>query len=85
MTGEIATVRVGEPLARATRTAVQATPAWIITEMLDAFLVDMTERQYGVLVLFLTMVISWAQALIENRLGTGLLRAVPPKDSPVVG
>lgn len=75
---------VSEVLARPVRTAVQGTPAWIITEMVDAFLVDLTDRQYGILVLFLTMVFSFVQTAIENKTGKGLLRNVPPTEAPVV-
>lgn len=75
---------VSEVLARPVRTAVQGTPAWIITEMVDAFLVDLTDRQYGILVLFLTMVFSFVQTAIENKTGKGLLRKVPPTEAPVV-
>lgn len=76
--------RVGEPLARLTRTGVQAAPAWVLTEFIDAWFYDMTDRQFGVLVLLLTMLIAWLQALVENHLGKAILRSVPPRKVPVI-
>lgn len=77
--------RVSEALARPARTVVQGTPAWIITELLDSYgWVPMDERQYGATVLALTVIIGWAQTLVENRLGKALFRQVPPTTAPVV-
>lgn len=70
--------KVSEAVARPVRTAVQAAPAWVITEFVDAWLFDMDERQFGVLVLLLTMLFAWIQAAIENAKGVGFLRSVPP-------
>lgn len=61
--------------ARPARTAVQGTVAFALTEILDSFgLVEMNERQYGAVLLLLTIILSWAQTLAERALGKGLLR-----------
>lgn len=74
------TTRVSEAIARPVRTAAQATPSWIFTEMIDAFLYDLSERQFAALVLFLTLLLGWGQNAWENRREAGLfLRDVPPK------
>jgi hypothetical protein len=70
--------KVSEAFARPARTAIQATPAWIITEFVDAWFYDMNDRQFGVLVLLLTTLFAWGQAAIENAKGAGFLRSVPP-------
>lgn len=75
---------VSEVVARPIRTAAQATPAWIFTEFVDAWIYDMSERQFAATVLLLTMAFSYGQAAIENAAGRGWLRAVPPKTVPVV-
>lgn len=76
--------RVSEAVARPVRTAAQATPAWILTEMVDAFFYDLADRQFAVLVLFLTLVFGWMQNAWENYRGQGLfLRKVPPRTVPV--
>lgn len=75
---------VSEVVARPIRTAAQATPSWIITEFVDAWIYDMSERQFAATVLLLTMVAAYAQAAIENAAGRGWLRAVPPRTVPVV-
>lgn len=75
---------VSEVVARPIRTAAQATPSWIITEFVDAWIYDMSERQFAATVLLLTMLAAYAQAAVENAAGRGWLRAVPPKTVPVV-
>lgn len=77
--------RASAAITRPARTAIQATPAFAVTEFVDAFLYDMTDRQYGAAVVLLTLVIGWAQTLVENRTGRGLLRDVPPTTDPVPG
>jgi hypothetical protein len=75
---------VSEAVARPARTAIQVVPSAAITEFVDAFLYDMTDRQYAALVVVLTLAFGWAQAAIENARGKGLwLRDVPPKRAPV--
>lgn len=65
---------------RPIRTATQGAPAWILTEAIDSMLWDMDDRQYGVMVLLLTMVISYAQTAIENWHGSGFLRDDLPEN-----
>lgn len=75
---------VMDAIARPARTAMQATPAWIITEFVDAWFYDMNDRQFSVTVLALTMVFSSLHALIEDRVGKGILRRVPAPPAPVI-
>jgi len=75
---------VSEVIARPTRTAVQATPSFAVTEFIDAFLYDMSDRQYGALVVLLTLIVGLVQNAVENYSGKGFLRKVPPTDAPVV-
>lgn len=75
--------RVSEPKARLARTAGQATPAWIVTELIDVFAYDLDDRQYGVVCLALTALFSFLQTWYENRSGQALLRA-PNIDVPLV-
>lgn len=75
---------VSEVVARPIRTAAQATPSWILTEFVDAWIFDMSERQFAATVLLLTMLFSYGQAAVENAAGRGFLRKVPPKKVPVV-
>jgi hypothetical protein len=75
---------VSTAVAAPIRTVIQGTPAWAITEFLDAFgIVHMDERQFGVTVLLLTAIIASLQNLVENAQGWGFLRRVPPTDTPV--
>ena len=77
---------VSESVARPARTAIQAVPAGAITEFVDAFIYDMSDRQYGAAVVLLTLLFGWAQAAFENHRGEALwLRRVPPTDTPVEG
>lgn len=75
--------QVSESVARPARTAIQATPAFLITQLIDAFY-DLNDTQFGLVVLILTALISFVQTEIENQAGKGLLRSVPPTKSPVV-
>lgn len=75
---------VSEAIARPIRTAGQGGLGWIATELIDSFGADLTERQYGVLVLAFGVLFSWVQTVVENRTGTGLLRTVPPTTAKVV-
>lgn len=78
------TTRVSEAVARPLRTAPQGGLAWAITEGVDAFFWNMDERQYGVAIVLLTIIISFIQTTIEDGLGKAILRDVPDA-SPVVG
>lgn len=77
---------VSDRVARPLRTAPQGGLAWAITEGIDAFLWDMDDRQYGVLVVLLTMTVSFIQSTVENGLGKAFLRKVetPPVETPVI-
>lgn len=77
------TTHISEAIARPVRTAVQGGPAWVITEFVDAWFYDMSDRQYGVLVLLLTMLIGYIQTAVENAKGKGFLRAVPSAKVPI--
>jgi hypothetical protein len=80
------TTRVSEAVARPVRTAIQAAPAAAITEFVDAFIYDLNDRQYGALLVLLTLVIAWVQAAYENSRGKALwFRKVGPTTSPVAG
>lgn len=56
------------------RTAVQMVPSAILTEFIDAWLFDMTERQYVALSGLLLLVVSWAQNYFEQKKGIFFLR-----------
>lgn len=75
--------KVSESVARPARTAIQATPAFILTQLVDSFY-NLNDTQFGLVVLVLTALISYVQTEIENHTGKGLLRNVPPTDAPVV-
>lgn len=80
------TTRVSEAIARPARTAIQAAPAAAITEFVDAFFYDMADKQYAALLVMLTLMFGWAQALYENNRGRGLwFRKVGPTTAPVEG
>ncbi|NUO57299.1 MAG: hypothetical protein HOV78_11585 [Hamadaea sp.] len=78
--------RVSQAVTRPARTAVQGGLAFAITELLDSFgILPMDERQYAAVLLILTIVLGAVQAAVENRIGKGFLRPVPPTDDPVPG
>ena len=75
---------VRDSVARPVRGGAQGGVGWALTEFTDAFLWDMNDRQYGILVVLLTMVVSWLQVLVENGLGKAFLRKIPKQPAPVV-
>jgi hypothetical protein len=75
---------VSDAVARPVRTVSQGGAGWVITELIDSFLWNMNDRQYGILVIALTGVIGWAQVVIENHYGKAVLRTVPPAKSKVI-
>lgn len=75
---------ISTAVANPTRTAVQMTPAAVITELLDIFVIDLDERGYLAVFAGLTLVLSFIQNTVENRTGKGLLRKIPQADAPVV-
>jgi hypothetical protein len=60
------------------RTAIQSGAALIVVEAVDAFAVDMNERQYGALVALLVLGFSVIQNLIEWKANRALLIKQPP-------
>jgi hypothetical protein len=75
---------ISEVIARPVRTGIQLGAATVLTEFVDAFFTDLTDKQYGALVAFLTLLLSMVQAAVENSTGKALLRQIPPKEVPVV-
>lgn len=80
----MATTKVSEALARPVRTGVQGSAGWVGTEFIDAFIYNMNDRQYGIMVVVLTIAFGWIQVLAENYFGKALLRKVPAPQVPVV-
>lgn len=74
---------VSQAVARPTRTFVQLSSSAVLTEFVDAFIRDLTDRQYGALLSLLTLVIGTGQVLIENATGKGFLRKPEPPEKPV--
>jgi hypothetical protein len=66
---------VSNQTARAARTGIQAGPAWVLTEFIDAFLYDLSDRQFGALVALLLIVLSYVQVILENHAGWALFRS----------
>jgi hypothetical protein len=76
--------RITESLARPGRTAGQGSLAFAIVETIDSFGGDFTTRQYGALLLLLTIIIGFLQVQLEDRLGKALLRTVPAPEQAEV-
>lgn len=75
---------VSEVVARPIRGGIQGGAGWVATEGIDAFLWDMNDRQYGIAVVILGIVISFIQNLAENHWGKAFLRDLPDTPQPVV-
>lgn len=75
--------RVSEVIARPVRTAGQLGAGAVITEFFDAFVRDLTDKQYAAMLGLLTLLIGAGQVAYENWKGKALLRSVPPKEVPV--
>ncbi len=71
---------VSQKVARPVRTAGQGGLAYAIIEVIDAFGANLTTRQYGALLLLLTIVVGFVQVLVEDRLGHAVFRKVPGPD-----
>lgn len=65
---------VSRSIAGPVRTAVQLVPSAVLTEFIDAFLIDLSERQYLALSGLLLLVFSWGQNLYEQKTGVSFLR-----------
>ncbi len=76
--------RVSDTFARPIRTAPQGGLAWVLTEFADAFFYNFDDRQYGILVVLLTILVSFIQTTVENGIGKAFLRSIPPAIVPVV-
>lgn len=77
---------VSEAVARPVRTAIQMTPAAVVTEVVDVFIVDMDERGYLAIFALLTLAFGYIQTAAENAKGRGWwLRDVPPEGAHVKG
>lgn len=67
---------ISTTIANPIRTGVQLVPAIVITEFIDSFILDFTEKQYAASVGLLLLVTSWIQNGLENLKGRGFLREV---------
>ena len=56
------------------RTAAQLVPSAVLTEVIDAFIYNMNDRQYLALAAGLLLLVSWTQNRVESRKGTAFLR-----------
>lgn len=79
------TKQVSAAVTRPARTALQATPAFAVVAFVDAWIYDMTDVRFGAAVGLMTVLVGVGQNLVENRLGKGFLRRVPPTTDPVPG
>lgn len=61
-------------VANPARTAIQAAPAAVLTEFVDAFIVDLSEKQYLALAGLLLLLFSWGQNVIEEVKGKALFK-----------
>ena len=61
-------------IANPVRTVVQLVPAYVLTEFVDSFINDLSEKQYAALVGVLLLATSLIQNLIEQYKGKALLR-----------
>ncbi len=76
--------QITEKVARPGRTLMQASPAFAVTEGIDAWVYDMNDRQYGVTIILLTMLFSFIQTAYEDYKGRAVLRNVTPQGVPNV-
>lgn len=76
---------VSTSVANPIRTGLQGGGAWVVTELLDSFeVLPMDERQYGAMLVALSILFSFLQNVTENYFGKAFLREVPEADVPVV-
>lgn len=79
-------VRMSEVGARGIRTGGQGGAGYLVIEAVEAFNVyDFSERQSTVTLLILTAVFAVIQSFVENKIGKGFLRQIPPTTVPVPG
>lgn len=75
---------VRDSVARPTRTALQLSAAAVVVEAVDAFGAGFDGRQYAAAVGLLALLLSFVQAVVEQRTGHAVLRNVPARPVPVV-
>lgn len=75
---------IRDTIARPVRTAAQGGTGWLVVEFIDAFVYDMSDRQYGIAVALATVVLGYLQNVVENLSGVALLRDLPTKEVDVV-
>lgn len=68
------TSKLSRAAANPARTVVQLVPAYVLTELVDAFWTDLSEKQYGALVGGLLLATSLVQNLVEQAKGKALFR-----------
>lgn len=73
----MSTTKVSQAVARPARTAVQMVPSAVVTEFIDAFVHNLSDKQYAALAALLLLVFGYVQVLVENGIGKGFLRTVP--------
>lgn len=78
--------KVSDAVARPVRTAIQMTPAAVVTECIDVFITDLDERGYMAAFAALTLLFGYIQNARENAKGRGWwLRDVPPGGAHLKG
>lgn len=76
---------VNEIVARPTRTAMQASPAYLVVWLVDEQFYHLKPPVFAIAVVLLTLVFNFAQVLLENAgLLTPIMRDVPPTKVSVV-
>lgn len=63
-----------EYISNPTRTALQLVPASVLTEFVDAFLYDFSEKQYAASIGVLLLATSFIQNAIEYKKGKALFK-----------
>lgn len=76
--------RVPEPVARGSRTTVQAALAVVVASWLNPYLPHVVDHQKAWLIGALTALFSLALTWLEDRTGKSILRQAPPTTAPVV-
>lgn len=69
-------------IANPIRTGVQLVPAVVLTEFIDSFLFDFSEKQYAASVSMLLLLTAFIQNGLENLKGKGFLREVADSTAP---
>lgn len=78
-------ITVSDKVARPIRTAGQLVPAVVVADVIDAFVYDVSDRQYGVLIAALTILFGFLQTAYEDYKGKAFMRDMPPPEEvPVI-